>query len=200
MWRRVVAGGYLPGIRVQPPGRGESETNVSVELTVPHLRLRGSPRYRLTTKPMPLDRQGFPSTALRDAISHDASKHRGRALFCWDYRRRLCLAALSFHLDPLPSAPLLITDIAPREDALNALSIFAVWMLFDIAQDIALLEPGRNDAEIGILIPTGHYQARQRVSALGLRPCKRPSSYNDDSLTWYCYPRTRSKVSANLRG
>jgi hypothetical protein len=165
-------------------------THVNVETAFPHLRLRGKPRYRLTTEQLFLDPSGFPSRTLRDNIAKDAQKVRHRAVYCWDLSRGLTLAALAFHIDEKTTLPLVITDMAIRRDELHAESLFALWMLLDVVQDIALLAPARDDAEIGALAETPSQQAH--LESIGLHPCSRPAVLAKSGV-WYCYPRTRAR-------
>lgn len=188
-WRRVARDvGLLGGIRVW---RGEDgKTWVHVEMTQPHLSRHGRPRYLLTTRQQLLDPTGFPDQGLRQNLAHDARKAQRRALYCWDLRHDLTLAALSFHVDRKPSIPLVVTDLALRQDELGAHSIFAGWMLLDVLQDIAVAAPNRADHEIGAL--AGDDTQRARLERFGVRPCARPA-HLDKPGTWYCYPRTRAK-------
>jgi hypothetical protein len=163
------------------------KTKVEANEWLPHLG-RGSLRYRITTDQLPMDAQGFPDAALRQAIAHDAKKPLRRALYCWSRGDRLTLAALSFHVDPKPSIPLVITNIAVRGDGLRALSMFATSMLLDVLQDIAVKAPNRADHEIGALVPSGARNAL--LTDLGLRPCPRPPALQRPG-TWYCYKWAR---------
>jgi hypothetical protein len=86
--------------------------------------------------------------------------------------------------------PLVVTNIAIRGDELNALSLFATWMLLDVLQDVAVVAPKRADDEVGALAQNRAQEATLR--RLGLRPCPRPSGLTKPG-TWYCYRRTRPK-------
>ena len=188
-WRRLLRDiGLLPGVRAW---RGDDgATWVRVDHSVPHLRLRGRPRYLFTTTQRFLDPTGFPDPTLRQNIAQDAQKPRRRALYCWDIRRDLTLAALSFHVDKRPSIPLIVTDLAIRQDESNSHSLFAAWMLLDVLQDVAVAAPNRADEEIGALAEDRTQTAR--LERLGLRPCRRPTHLSKPGI-WYCYPRTRGK-------
>ena len=190
VWRTLVRQRPvpLPGITVTEV---ERETHVEVEAVHPHLRAKDRHRYRLTTAQMFLDPEGFPSTTLRDNIARDAQKARHRAMYCWDFKRALTLAALSFHVDKRKTLPLVVTDIGIRQDGLNAESTFAFWMLLDYLQDIALLAPGRADDEVGAVAQdeTGVLLLRQ----IGLSPCERPAALGKPGA-WYCYRRTRPRA------
>jgi len=188
-WRRLLRDiGLLSGVRAWKGADGT--TWVRVDHSVPHLRLRGRPRYLFTTTRRFLDPTGFPDQTLRQNIAQDAQKPRHRALYCWDIRRALTLAALSFHVDKLTSVPLVVTDLAIRQDDLNAHSVFAGWMLLDVLQDVAVAAPGRADDEIGALANDNPQQAH--LERFGLRPCQRPTHLSKPG-TWYCYRRTRGK-------
>jgi hypothetical protein len=188
VWRRSLVGlGPLPGVRARLDSNGK--TVVRVSETVPHLG-RGPTRYLFTTKLRPMDARGFPDVALRGAIAHGARKPRRRALYCWSTRELLTLAAISFHVDSQPSVPLVVTNIAIRGDELNALSLFATWMLLDVLQDIAVAAPKRADDEVGALAQNRAQE--ETLRHLGLRPCPGPSGLTKPG-TWYCYRRTRPK-------
>lgn len=121
-WRRLIRDlGVLKGVRAWTDKTGT--TCVEVDLVHPHLRLSGRPRYRFTTTRQFLDPAGFPDPGLRGNVADDANKQRRRALFCLDLRTDLTLAALSFHVDRHPSVPLIVTDIALREDEHRALGL-----------------------------------------------------------------------------
>jgi hypothetical protein len=189
-WQRLVRDlGLLSGVRAWAADDGT--TWVKVNHPVPHLRLSGRPRYLFTTSQRFLDPTGFPDQTLRGNIARDAQKPRRRALYCWDIRRALTLGALSFHVDKLTSVPLVITDLAIRQDDLNGHSVFAGWMLLDVLQDVAVAAPGRADGEIGAVANTDSQQAH--LERFGLRPCQRPDHLTKPG-TWYCYRRTRGKV------
>jgi hypothetical protein len=190
VWRRLLRQWPvpIPGIEVSTE---DGETHVDVEIAFPYLSKRGRARYRLTTENLPLDTGGFPSAALRDSIARGAAKPRHRALFCWDYDRGITLAALTFHVDERNNCPLIITRLAIRQGELNAKSLFAVWMLLDVLQDVALRASGRNDDEIGAIAVTPSDQAHLRE--IGLRPCPRPAVLRWPG-TWFCYPRARPKT------
>lgn len=188
-WRKSLRRmGLLPGIRAWKNDDGK--TWVRVEHSVPHLAPSGRRRYLFTTEQRFLDPTGFPEQTLRQNIAQDAQKPRHRALYCWDIQREVTLAALSFHVDKRASVPLIVTDLAIRQDELNALSLFASWMLLDVLQDVAVAAPNRADHEIGALASDSTQQAY--LEAIGLRPCARPPHLSKPG-TWYCYHRTRRK-------
>jgi hypothetical protein len=188
VWRRSLVGlGPLTGVHARLDSK--QKTVVGVSETVPHLG-RGPTRYLFTTEQLPMDARGFPDVALRGAIAHDARKTRRRALYCWGTRDFLTLAAISFHVDSQPSLPLVVTNIAVRADELNALSLFAAWMLLDVLQDVAVAAPKRADDEVGALAQ--NRDQGETLKRLGLRPCARPSCLTKPG-TWYCYRRTRPK-------
>jgi len=137
-----------------------------------------------------MDARGFPDVALRGAVAHDARKPRRRALYCWSTRELRTLAVISFHVDSQPSVPLVVTNIAIRSDELNALSLFAAWMLLDVLQDVAVAAPKRADHEVGALAQTRAQE--ETLRRLGMRPCTRPAGLTKPG-TWYCYRRTRPK-------
>jgi hypothetical protein len=195
LWHRLAREVRLfPGVRAWIGADGK--THVQVEITFAHpVRPRiPSPsllgrRYRITTEPSPLDPQGFPSINLRDNIAKDAAKPRRRALYCWDNDRHLVLAALSFHVDKTKSIPLMVTDLAVRDDALIHRSQFAVVMLFDVLLDVAHQAAGRRDDEVGLLARPGD---RAYLQTLGLSTCERPAHLSKPG-TWYCFKRRRLK-------
>lgn len=186
-WRRLRReGGLLSGVQVEE--RDDGSTWVEVDHSVPHIALRGRHRYLFTTKQRFLDPAGFPDQTLRQNIAQDAQKPRRRALYCWDIRRGLTLAALSFHVDRKRSIPLIVTDLGIREDELRAHSLFAGGMLLDVLQDIAVAAPNRVDGEVGALAEASGSATLLRE--LGLRPCPRPPQLSKPGI-WYCYPRRR---------
>jgi hypothetical protein len=188
-WRRLIRDlGVLRGVKAWLDEAGK--TCVEVDAVRPHLRLSGKPRYRFTTEKQFLDPAGFPDIGLRGNIAHDANKERRRALFCGDLRTDLTLAAMSFHVDRHRSVPLIITDLAVREDEYNALGLFAMAMLLDILQDVAVACPNRADDEIGFI--AANDTRTDAAKALGLRPCDTPKQLDKPGL-YLCYRRRRSK-------
>jgi hypothetical protein len=195
-WRRLNRDlGVLKDIKAWSDEAGK--TCVEVDVVRPHLRISGRPRYRFTTEKQVLDPAGFPDTNLRGNIAHDANKERRRALFCVDQRTDLTLAALSFHVDHHRSVPLIVTDLAVREDECNALGLFAMAMLLDVLQDVAVICPNRADDEIGFVAANDIRADAAKV--LGLRPCDTPKQLDKPGL-YLCYRRRRSKRLAREGG
>lgn len=186
-WRRHLRyTRVLEGIKAWRGRDGKTWIRVAIER--PHPATKGQPRYLFTTEATFLDPTGFPDPGLRQKLAYDAAKPRRRALFCWDRRKGLTLAALSFHVDKKPSVPLVVTDLAIREDEYEPWSLFAMWMLLDVLQDVAVKAPHRADDEVGAIAQDRHQQ--DRLEALGLRPCPTPPALQQPG-TWYCYRRTR---------
>jgi hypothetical protein len=188
-WRRLIRDlEVFPGIHVW---RQDGKTWIDVEMRRPYLGFGSGHRYRFTTMPLPLDPQGYPDTTLRDNVAHDAAKPRRRALYCWDERHQLVMAAITFHVDRLSSVPVVITDFALREDDLHLASRFATAMLLDVLLDVAMIAPNRvADHEVGFLAPGAHQ--RSEAQGLGLTPCPKPSALSKPG-TWFCHRRVRPR-------
>jgi hypothetical protein len=188
-WRRFAARFRpLPGVNVS---KEHGTTVVRVELTASHpTRSPFHPpstagqRYRITTEPIALDAEGFPGIRLRDNIAKDANKQRRRALFCQDSRTGRVLTAVSFHVDPLSSVPLIVTDIGTRTDDQREHSHAALILLYEVLLEIAR-KAGRADHEIGALGTVGQ---RAAMELYGLRPCERPTALKKAG-SWYCFER-----------
>jgi len=189
-FRQLITLKPLQGIDAGP-GPSDDDTYVVVNSSYPHLALKGRHCYWFTTEPQFLDPGGFPDRTQRRNIRLDANKARRRALFCVDRRCDKVLAAISFHVDDHPDAPLLVTDVAVRCDHLQSRGIFALWMLLDVLQDVALVMPKRADFEVGMW---GKNNAEcQRWEGYGLKKCGEPKRLvNGD--TWYCYKRSRPRI------
>ena len=190
MTRKMVkATGGFTGVDVYPK---DDETHVDVKYDFPYPPGPGTHRYLLSTINRPLDRPGFPNIKLRDNIAADAQKPRHRALFFWDKKQRLTLAALSFHVDEKSTVPLVICDIAIRKDELQAHSMFAFYMLLDLLMEVAKQdrdgERQRKHDEVGALAQNA--TEKTRLEKLGLTLGEKPKMLKKNG-DWYRYPTHR---------
>jgi hypothetical protein len=187
-WRLVDKEIHLTGVvRVE---HRHGETWISVEDTIPHLTVRGvrAARYRITTTPFFLSPGAFRNRELRHAIATDARKPRRRALFCQELRSDEVLAAVSFHVDDSRQAPIVLTDIAVRQDhpVSNAWSRYAVHILIGYLLQVAK-QDGR-PSHVGFLARND--QERELATRLGLKPCRRPRSVRGDGI-YMCFAPVR---------
>jgi hypothetical protein len=177
-------------VRVRHPA--PDLTEVEVEDSLPHLRLRGvgRARYRVTSERLFLRKDQFDANA-REMVMRDARKARGRAVFCLDLRRGEVMAATSFHVDPVRSLPLQVRGIAVRTDteggeAMWAKSQFCVAILLAYLY-VAAAKDRRPDA-IGFLA-----RGRPEIAAaeqLGFHQAPTPDQLTRPG-TWMAHDRLR---------
>ena len=134
----------------------------------------------------------FPATTPHQGIHYNAGKGRGRTVYLTHrpprtgrrdeaYRGQV-LAALSFHIDPAPLAPLIVNNLAIRGDTLDHRDLSraaAGWMMF------YLLEVARQDSrplEVGVEIST--QPNRDDFVAIGFRPAATPPTYASPYLAF----------------
>lgn len=178
-WQNVVGGaGIERAVRVQRAATAEGpRTIVSVEHWLPHLPFahRGAARWRITTERHELDPRHFKGS-VRKQVRRQLKKKRGRVLFCVDQRRDEVLAVVGFHVDPLASAPIIVTVVGYRidsdSDITNRSIACAGWLL---AYLHVVAQKERRPAELG-------YEANSQaevdeVEPIGFRHAGPPAGF-----------------------
>ena len=172
----------------------QGQTRVEIEDEIPHLSPRHlhRPRYRITTQRLFLDPAAHKNRTQRHEIMRDATKARGRALFCQDLRRAHVLAAVSFHIDKARSHPVLVTDLSLSQLSAhdNAMALFAAHTLLSYLLEVAAKD-GR-PGEIGFVPPNA--TQRDLAGAIGFAPCPRPSVVSGPG-TYMCFRRADDQDS-----
>lgn len=190
-WRRYVIPRGLEGaVRVSWE---DGKTEVEIDDVMPRLPFRGREAgWRATTKPLLLRSDHFPETTARRGIHFNDGKDRGRTLYLShipprrerredSYRGQL-VAALSWHVDDDPAAPLIVTNLAIRGDtaAHTDLSRAGAGWLMAYLLEIARLT-GRLH-EIGVEIAKQPNDAD--FAAVGFRSAATPAVYSSPYLAF----------------
>lgn len=179
-WRRVVAKRGLAHA-VSVTENGETVVRIADELPyLPFLKRRGRPRFVVTM-------EGLLSTAhfgrseidgkptAKGQINRRKHKDRGRVVFLLlvdAHGNEEEIAALSFHVDEVRAAPVMLTAVALRTDstASNDLSrAGAAWLL---AYLVEASRQGRGKEEIGA--DEGRMSDPALIHSLGFRPGSAP--------------------------
>lgn len=171
----------------------DGETHVKIAATYPHLRTGKPARYLITTEQQNLDRRGFPSRDLRDAIAFDSRKDRNRAIFCRDLRYDRTLAALSFHIDDSTRLPPHVTDLAVRLDEHRDHSRFAFVMLLDHLVEVLERDSHRPEAPREVSAAYGNNTERELRESVGFRNCASPAEFAR-SGTYMCWRRAPDRI------
>jgi len=179
-WRHHVTPRGLAGAVQVRRKNGETWVTIKTQIPWQPFQKRGH-GYEITTEPQVLRTDHFREKAPRDGVAHNKDKKRGRVLYCKQLidtrkkgglKRGQIIAALSWHIDPATNAPILITNLAIREDADDARAISraaAGWML------AYLLEAAQQDgrpSEIGVEID--EHPNRDDFTTIGSNPRRPP--------------------------
>jgi hypothetical protein len=110
----------------------------------------------------------LPDRKLRHEISHDANKPRRRDVLCVTHPDEEKLAAISFHVDDSRQLPLIVCDVALRQDdpATNGRSLYAAIMLMTYLLEVATKD-GR-PTHLGF--PARNASEEAAARAIGFRP------------------------------
>ena len=151
------------------------KTIVRIEDAIPRPPFRpGAKCWRVTTVGTVLLSKYFGDEASRERINKNRNKARGRVVYCID-DRRLPLVAVSFHVDPRRTVPLLLTAVALRTDTDQAAAISeaaAGWVL------AYLLEVARQDGRPHELaVELTRAQRADVFEAIGFRRAPPPLGY-----------------------
>ena len=112
----------------------------------------------------------------------EASRERGRAVYCIDRALGEVVAAVSYHVDEDQARPILITAIGLRIDdpRLSGVSRAMAWLLLQYICEVAC-QSGRGDF---VDLDAPKSASEEELRGLGFRPAPRARGYRPAGRLW----------------